>query len=197
MPEPFVRWGATWADKHPDWRMKLWTEPEVSALRNADLMGRCRSLAQRADVVRYEALFREGGVYLDTDMECLKNVEPLLEGLEFFACWQKEHVVSNAIFGCVPGHPIAKRLFEESRTEVWGVAWNSMGPPFFTPRVLSGAGPGVNVFERKTFIPYTRDEYKAFPKHPMVVTDPPPESYAINHRSSVWYADSTKELERK
>jgi hypothetical protein len=64
-----------------------------------------------------------------------------------------------------------------------------MGPPYFTKHVMGD--PGVRVFDRKVFIPYTRDQYKAFPKHPMTITDPPAESFAINHRSSIWYQDST------
>jgi mannosyltransferase OCH1-like enzyme len=192
MPEPFVRWGAGWAAAHPGWVMKLWTEQEIQSFQNLDLLARCSSLAQQADIIRYEALFREGGVYIDTDMECLRNVEPLIEGIDLFACWQKSGILSNAIFGGVPGNEIFEELFRRSRTDFKPQPWNAMGPPFFTPIVLSS--PHARIFNRKTFIPYTRAEYEKFPRHPMEITDPPPESYAINHRSSVWHADSTRPL---
>lgn len=192
MPDPFVRWGAGWLEKHPGWTMKLWTEKEAAGLSNADLLPRCSSLAQRADIVRYEALFREGGVYLDTDMECLKNIEPLLEDLDFFGCWQKPEIVSNAVFGGIPGHAIFADLVQRSRTEFRREPWNAMGPPLFT-RILASR-PWVQIFDRRTFIPYTRAEYEKFPKWPMEISNPPPESYAINHRSSVWHADSTVRL---
>lgn len=170
--------------------MKLWTEREISGLDNVDLLSKCSSLAQRADLVRYEVLCREGGVYLDTDMECLKNIDPLIEGLDFFGCWQKPSVISNAIFGGMPGHDIFLELKKRSRTDFQAQPWNAMGPPLFT-RVVSSR-PSARVFPRETFIPFTRAEYEWFPRWPMDITDPPPEAYAINHRSSVWYADSTK-----
>lgn len=192
MPEPFFRWGETWRGRHPNWIMKLWTENSVAGLSNADLLPRCSSLAQRADIARYEILMREGGVYIDTDMECLGNIEPLIEGVDIFACWQKPGLLSNAIFGGTPGNEVFTELFKRSRTDFKRDPWNAMGPPFFTPIALNHSD--VRIFNRKTFIPYTRAEYEKFPRHPMGITDPPPESYAINHRSSVWYPDSTKAL---
>ena len=36
-----------------------------------------------ADFGRYMVLHRFGGVYVDLDYECLKNIEPLLDGCEF------------------------------------------------------------------------------------------------------------------
>lgn len=192
MPDPFIKWGDSWARQHPLWMMKLWTEREIGSFTNIGLLPKCSSLAQRADIVRYEALCREGGVYLDTDMECLRNIDELIGQLDFFSCWQKEHIISNAIFGGTPGHPIFQDLMTRSRQEFQRAPWNAMGPPLFTRAV--SAFPGAKVFERKTFIPYTRDEYKAFPKWPMDIVNPPAESYAINHRSSVWHPDSSTML---
>jgi mannosyltransferase OCH1-like enzyme len=192
MPEPFVRWGESWLTAHPDWTMKLWTEREIGDFKNRDLLPRCSSLAQQADIVRYEALAREGGVYLDTDMECLRNIESLIRGVDFFCCWQKQGIISNAIFGAAPGYGIVTLLTQYSRTEFKSEPWNAMGPPFFTSVIMKRGG--AKIFPRETFIPYTRDEYKALPAHPMEGLAAPPEAYAINHRSSIWYADSTRPL---
>jgi hypothetical protein len=194
MPFYFQKWGESWMEKHPSWTMKLWKEEECEKLNNRDLFQKCTSLAQCADVARYEILYREGGVYLDTDMECLKNIETLINSVDFFACWQRPdlNILSNAIFGASPEHDLMQKITLDCRTDFQPEPWNAMGPPFFTKRLLGQ--PGVRIYDRKTFIPYTRDEYKAFPKHPMTITNPPAESFAINHRSSVWYKDSTSQL---
>lgn len=194
MPSYFQRWGESWARLHPSWTMKLWTEKECEKLNNRDIFPKCTSYAQRADIARYEILYREGGVYIDTDMECLKNIEMLISGVEFFVCWQREDLkmYSNAIFGAPKGHKLLQTLVWDCRKDFQPEPWNAMGPPFFTKRLMGQ--PGVRVYDRKTFIPYTRDEYNRFPKKPMTITDPPPESYAINHRSSIWYEDSTARL---
>jgi hypothetical protein len=194
MPFYFQKWGESWLKKHPGWTMKLWTEREIQHFTNVDVLPKCSTLAMRSDVVRYEVLYREGGVYLDTDMECLKNIGILLQETEFFACWQRPdlNVLSNAIFGASKSHKILQSLTWGCRTEFRPEPWNAMGPTYFTPKVLGQ--PGVKIFKRETFIPYTRDQYKAFPKHPMLTLNPPEESFAINHRSSLWYKDSTAPL---
>lgn len=192
MPEPFVRWGEGWLALHPGWTMKLWTEQEIQGFQNLDLLTRCSSLAQQADIVRYEVLLKEGGVYLDTDMECLRNIEPIIQSIDFFGCWQKSGIISNAIFGAVPGHGILTELVQRSRPEFQTDPWNAMGPPFFTSVVLRCGG--AKIFPRETFIPYTWAEYNAFPVHPMEGLVPPQGAYAINHRSSIWHADSKRPL---
>lgn len=192
LPEAFARWGEGWLRMHPGWTMKLWTERESQSLENADLFQKCSSLAQRSDIARYEILYREGGVYLDTDMECLKNIEPLIQGMDCFACWQKEGVVSNAVIGSIAGHRFLNELVRRSRTDFQREPWNAMGPPFFASVIRYA--PDAVIFERKTFTPYTRAEYEAFPEKPMTIAAPPAESYAINHRSSVWHPESSAVL---
>jgi 2-polyprenyl-3-methyl-5-hydroxy-6-metoxy-1,4-benzoquinol methylase len=193
MPDHFILWGEGWRKAHPGWTMRLWTEREIRTFENLDLLSKCSSLAQRADIVRYEALFREGGVYLDTDMECVRNIEPLIQDVNLFACWQRSGILSNAIFGASPGHPAMGELVKRSRSDFRTDPWNAMGPPLFTKVVT--AQDGALIVPRKTFIPYTRAEYEAFPKHPMEGLVPPPESYSINHRSSVWHGDSSRRLD--
>jgi mannosyltransferase OCH1-like enzyme len=192
MPVYFSHWGESWQKKHPAWKMKLWTEREISSLTNADLLAKCTSVAMQADIARYEILYREGGVYLDTDMECRKPIDMLIAGLDFFATWQMKNMLSNAIFGCTKGHKLMQKIVWGCRKEFSTKRWDSMGPPYFTSKVL--AHPGTKIFDRETFIPFTREEYARFPKKPMVQVDAPPTAYAVNHRASLWYKDSTAAL---
>lgn len=190
MPHYFVRWGESWMKKHPAWTMKLWTEKEVTRFTNVDLLAKCTNLAMQSDIIRYEVLYREGGVYLDTDMECVKNIDMLIQGVEFFACWQRPEILSNAIFGATKSHKILQNLVWSCRKEFKADPLNAMGPQYFTPKVVGQ--PNVRIYSRETFIPYTREQYKAFPKHPMTIDNPPSYAFAINHRASIWYKDSTQ-----
>ena len=49
-------------------------------LRRPEAAERLRAPAERSDILRLELLWREGGVYVDTDFECLRSIEPLLDG---------------------------------------------------------------------------------------------------------------------
>jgi mannosyltransferase OCH1-like enzyme len=82
----------------------------------------------RADVFRYAVMFRDGGVYADIDMECLRPVGALLEGGECLLSieahlsrkrqtelgYAEPVQVANCIFAAVPGHPLFRRLVERS-----------------------------------------------------------------------------------
>lgn len=193
VPEPFTRWGRSWTTVHPGWTMKLWTEREIVDFKNRDLLSRCSSLAQQADIVRYEVILREGGVYLDMDMECIKNIEPLLQGVEFFGCWQRLAVLSNAVFGAAPGHEISEDLVRRSRTEFRARPWDSMGPPLFTRAAL--AHGAAKFFPVEVFSPHSWFECNMYRSHPLkILPPPPPSAYAVNHRSSIWYDGSTRQL---
>lgn len=65
-------------DLHPEWTVRTWKDGDYSWLRNHDLFQMVPT-AQKADVLRYEILFRYGGVYLDVDVEALKSFDPLLD----------------------------------------------------------------------------------------------------------------------
>ena len=192
MPSHFVRWGESWQKLHPSWKMKLWTEKEIVHFTNIDILPKCSNLAMRSDIIRYEVIYREGGVYLDPDMECLKNIEMLVHGVEFFGCWQRPDILSNAVFGSAPSTKIMQNIVWSCRKEFKSEPGNAMGPEFFTRKVIGW--PGVRIYDRETFIPYTREQYKAFPKKPMIITNPPAGAYAINHRASLWYSDLTAQL---
>lgn len=192
MPAYFTHWGDSWRKKHPAWKMKLWTEREIYGLTNADLLAKCPNTFMQSDIARYEILYREGGVYLDTDIECRKSIDMLIAGMDFFASWQKKNVVSNAILGCIKGHKLLQKLAWDCRKEFNADNLDSMGPSYFTPKVL--AEPSVKIFDREAFMPYTRESYTRFPKKPMIQLDPPETSYAVSHHASLWYKDSIGSL---
>jgi mannosyltransferase OCH1-like enzyme len=64
----------------------------------------CTSGAQFAGLIRLEALFTHGGIWLDSDMELYRPLDPLLP-LEAFAAWEDHEVVPDAVLGATAGHP--------------------------------------------------------------------------------------------
>lgn len=106
MPAAFDAYADTWQHHHPDWELRLWTDADAPTL---PALSRARNLAERADLVRYEILRRHGGVYLDTDVECLRRIDELLDGVVAFAGYEVPGRVCNAVLGAVPGHPAFAR----------------------------------------------------------------------------------------
>ena len=97
LPDEYVAFGESFQRCHPQWQMILWDETNLPPLRNQQAFAAATSLAQKADIARYELLYRQGGIYLDTDFECRKSLEPLLDGVRSFAATEDERWISIGI----------------------------------------------------------------------------------------------------
>ncbi len=85
LPQQHRDWMAGWERMHPDWDRRVWTDANRPPLHNEHSFLQAAVPAQRADILRNELVHRFGGVYLDTDMECLSPLDGLLEGPGAFA----------------------------------------------------------------------------------------------------------------
>lgn len=64
-----------------------------------------RPIALFADRFRYELLHRYGGLWVDTDVVCLK---PFAYAHPEVFGWQDENAINNAVLGLPAGHPLAE-----------------------------------------------------------------------------------------
>lgn len=64
----------------------------------------CETGAQLADLIRTEELWQRGGVYLDSDVDVFRPLDPLL-GVDGFAGWEDTEHIPNAVMGFTPAHP--------------------------------------------------------------------------------------------
>ena len=65
---------------HPDYEYRLWKDSDITPenFSNFDYIQKTQIYAQKADIMRYEILYRYGGIYLDIDFEIFKCMTPLL-----------------------------------------------------------------------------------------------------------------------
>jgi inositol phosphorylceramide mannosyltransferase catalytic subunit len=154
MPPDFERYGETWRRHHPDWEMRLWTDETMPELRHPDAFERCRNHGERSDLLRYELLTRLGGVYVDTDMECLRSIEPLVD-VPALVGETRPGKLGNAVLGSVPAHPAIEELLERARHGVGhGHTGGATGPGLVT-EVLRNRDD-VRVFPPAVFYPFHR-----------------------------------------
>ena len=114
MPDRFRAWGRRWAELNPGWTLREWGEGDLEWLRNRELFRRLAdtSRAAQADVARYEVLLREGGLYVDTDVEPLRPLGDLLDHHDLVLAEQFNGAVNNAVMAAVAGHPFLARLVD-------------------------------------------------------------------------------------
>lgn len=152
------QWWNEAGDLHPGWKLLEHRDPldPEEWPETGDLWHLCRSGAQRAGLIRLEALHRWGGIYLDSDVEVFRNLEPLL-ALEGFAAWEDERTVPDAVLGFRPGHPALAIMLERARAELekGSGAWDS--GPGVTTSTLPGR-PDVLLLPPGSFFPYHYSE---------------------------------------
>lgn len=139
---------------HPGWTFHTHRDPlpaEHWPL-TSDLWPRCANGAQLAGLIRLEAIYQYGGIYLDSDVEPAASFEPLLH-LPAFAAWEDNLCIPDAVLGAEPGHPAFKEALDLARQAVAGGrdAWHS--GPGVTTKVLRGR-PDVLVLPPGAFYPF-------------------------------------------
>lgn len=124
---------------HPGWAFRTYREPvdPASFPLTSDLWGRCQNGAQKAGLIRLEALYTHGGVYLDSDVEPFRSLEPLLH-LPAFAAWEDETTVPDAVLGAKAGHPAFEAMISKARTAIEGGADAWLSGPGVTTETLPG-----------------------------------------------------------
>ncbi|GHU64838.1 hypothetical protein FACS1894123_10160 [Bacteroidia bacterium] len=119
----------TWKENHPDWKYIYWNEKDMNDFVQKEYPHLCDfyySLPydiQRWDTVRLLILHKMGGLYVDFDYECLKNIEPLLKnrtcciGLDpqtHCAMYDIPRVLNAAFFATVPESSFIKKSIDRT-----------------------------------------------------------------------------------
>lgn len=145
---------------HPEWEVKVWKDPVPRD--DFLLQGyweKVNSGAQFADLLRLDALYRFGGVYIDSDMTLNKPLDDLVREYDFFIASEDGQLLTNAVIGACQASPIVKRLIDaliENEPD-WTLPPNdTTGPVFFTEQLKWRKE--ITVLPRETFYPYNWDE---------------------------------------
>jgi mannosyltransferase OCH1-like enzyme len=124
---------------HPTWQHLTLRDPipaEQFPLTSPH-WAKCDSGAQLAGLVRLEALWRWGGVYIDSDVEVYRPFTSLL-GCQVFAGYEDPGVVPDAVLGACGGHPVIRACIDLALTRL-----NSGVADWRTGTGAWATGPGV------------------------------------------------------
>jgi len=129
----------TACDMHPNWRHDTFRDPIDPAQfpLTSPHWARCSSGAQLAGLVRLEALWHDGGIWLDSDVEIFRPLDPLLH-CSAFAAWEDENVAPDAVIGATPHHPALKECIDLALARL-----GSSSPDWRVGNGAWGTGPGV------------------------------------------------------
>lgn len=105
---------SSWRKMFPDWEILEWNESNV----NFDINVYCRQAydlkkyAFVSDVLRFDVLYRYGGIYFDTDVQVLKPFYELIEKYNAFSGFENEYVSPGLVTYAEPNNHIVKEMLD-------------------------------------------------------------------------------------
>lgn len=181
----------TWQQKLPNYELREWSEKDLAIFKDNRYVQQAyeqKKWAFVSDVFRLYALYSEGGIYLDTDVEIRKNFDDLLD-LDFFIgseqhCSSK--TIGTAVIGAAQHNPIIKSMLDVYNDLDFVRADGSLDTMANTVRlvpVLKDYGV-KNVYLLEDTVEISPKE-KVFPITYFCVDNP--KSYAIHHFAESWF----------
>ena len=113
-PELAVRCIESWKKFCPDYEIKEWNEDnfDLDMYPYAREAYDNRKFAFVTDIVRLYALLKEGGIYMDTDVEVLKPLDSLLQ-YEAVSGFEAEARIPTGLMACRDSHPLFQELLDD------------------------------------------------------------------------------------
>lgn len=103
----------SWKALLPDYEFKLWdkTQFDINSVYWVKEAFETKKYAFAADFIRLYALYSEGGIYLDMDVEVIKSLDDLLNR-EYILGYEKEKGIEAGIMGASQGAGWVKKCLD-------------------------------------------------------------------------------------
>lgn len=105
----------SWKKHCPNYQIVEWNEDNYDISSAPEFVREAykeKKWAFVSDYVRLKVVFDNGGVYFDTDVELIKNIDFLLGYDAFFGFEDEEYVATGLGFGAQKGFPIVREMMD-------------------------------------------------------------------------------------
>ena len=170
----------TWKDKNPEFTYIRWNEEEIKTrlleLRCINKINEMEEINGKADIIRWEILYKYGGIFIDADSICIEPIDDILMNTKAFAGYEQEEIrkdlIATGTMGFPPKHPLVKKAIEWIENNDVSVkktqkrAWLTVGPGLLTRIYNYGKFNDLTIFPSHYFLPIhcTGLEYKGHSK---------------------------------
>jgi len=159
-PRASVEHVRSWIALNPGWKFKFWTDrarpapcsnmetvvfKEFPFSRLGKEYAASDNWGEKSDLLRFEILLAEGGVYIDHDANCLHSFEALHDGFDLYCGLEAPHpsfaghnlTAGIGVIGSRPGHPVIEKTIDLIRSR-----WDALGEKY----------PGSDGFSRTQIV---------------------------------------------
>lgn len=115
IPEEYKKYIETWKKYCPDYEIKRWDETnfDLNSCAFVKEAYDAKKWAFVSDYARLKIIYDEGGIYLDIDVELIKNLDRFLVNKCFLAEETSGYINTGLGFGAEKGNIIVEKLLKE------------------------------------------------------------------------------------
>lgn len=182
----------SWKKKCPNYEIIQWNEKNFDVYENEFCKEayRTKNWAFVSDYARLKIIYNQGGIYLDTDVELIKNLDFLLNEKAYFGIQQQDYLVATGLgFGAEKNNKLVytmlkqyeSLIFDESKKEKFAcplLNTNALKQEGYISDKNNSFFKGARIFIPEYFDPYAPGENKKnlFSKN----------TVSIHHYSASW-----------
>lgn len=176
IPETYETYWQAWQQLHPGWTFKTWTPPfNPDDWELGQYFEEASCPSQMSDFLRWEIIWREGGIYTDWDVEPHRPFDSWLEQ-DFFIGTEDGSTFSPGLFGAEPEHHAVRKVVERYHAHEWDRLPATTGPQLVS-RVLRDLT--LTVVPQRLFYPYHYNETAD-------IASKYPDAYSTHHWGHSW-----------
>lgn len=183
----------SWRLNNPEYEIIKWNEENCGELFNIPFFKNAidnKMWAFASDYARLWALYKYGGIYLDTDMELLRPLDSLINNQCFFGKEDDVHI-SAGIIGAQKGSRLIKRImrfYEENRGAYINI-------PMVLTSIVDCNDKHVVIYDKSYFYPYNPYDINSLPQ--LTYHSIKKHTVAIHHWEKKWTLSFIQRIKRK
>ena len=202
-PKSVLKCIESWKKFCPDYEIIEWNEDnlDISSHLYSRQAYEAKAWAFATDYFRLWIVYTHGGIYLDTDVEIIKPLDPLLENKAFMGFEEEDKIASGLGFGAEAGSPFLAenmKIYEALAFRNEDGTYNRLPAPEYSTKVAMAHGLtkddgkiqqvlDLTCYPREYFSP---KDYFTGRLH---VTK---NTYSIHHYDSTWFTPE-EQVQRK
>lgn len=203
-PQSVLRCINSWKKYCPDFEIREWTENDFDVSLNQYTQQAYDSKAWGfvPDYIRLWIIYHYGGIYLDTDVQVLKNLSPLCDHSAFSGFENTDYVNFGQGFGAEAGNPIIHahmQMYDSLQFVNGDGTYNKTPSPQYTTKVLRDYGLHCddNTVQNLQYMVVYPKEYFCPKNFTTGVTRVTPNTYSIHQFDASWFSEEQQEAKHK
>lgn len=199
IPEKNKEWMSSWKKKCPEFEIIEWNESNYDIKKNKFMYEayKAKKWGFVPDFARLDIIYNYGGIYLDTDIEIIKNLEDLLYQDAFAGVDNTWYISLGLGFGARQYHPIIKDLLDLYENQDFDkenmVAAPTMMIPFFEKYGFKANGEYQNI-GNMTIYP---EKILSGKNNLTGVIMPTDKTFSIHHYDGSWCKQESLDMQKK